>query len=354
MQTDAVTLQAADTAPAPAAPGLPPHVQVIQMATAYWISRAIYVVAELGIADVLKDGAKPVDEIAAATGAHASALRRVLRTLASVGLFSTDSQGRVSLTTLGASLQSDAPGAARSTVLFAAGDWWWSAWGEVLHSVRTGETGLEKVFGVDEYEFLEQHPEEATHFNVAMTGFHGEEPAAIVDAYDFSGTQRIVDVGGGAGNLLGTILAANPTVRGTLFERPQVVPDAERNLAAAGVGDRCEIVGGDFLESVPAGGDLYIVSHCIHNWDEGNCIRILENCRRAMAPGGRLLIVEAVVSAGDVPDGAKMLDLAMLLVPGGEERSEDEYRALLTKAGFRLTRVVPTRTSASLIEAVPA
>ena len=235
-----------------------------------------------------------------------------------------------------------------------AGEWWWSAWGEVLHSVRTGETGLEKALGVSEYEFLEQHPEEASHFNAAMIGFHGDEPAAIVEAYDFSGAQRVVDVGGGSGNLLGTILAANPTVQGTLFERPQVVPDAERNLAAAGVADRCEIVGGDFLESVPDGGDLYIVSHCIHNWDEESCVRILANCRRAMAPGGRLLIVEAVVSPGDEPDPAKILDLAMLLVPGGEERSEDEYRALLEKAGFRLTRVVPTRTSASLIEAVPA
>jgi SAM-dependent methyltransferase len=351
MQTD-TTRQAIDTAPA--TPDLPPHAQVIRMATGYWISRAVYVVAELGIADMLKEGAKPVDEIAAATGTHAPALRRVLRTLASVGLFSTDSQGRFSLMPLGASLQSDAPGAARSTVLFAAGGWWWSAWGEVLHSVRTGETGLEKALGLSEYEFLDQHPEEASHFNAAMLGFHGAEPAAIVDAFDFSGARRVVDVGGGSGTLLGTILAANPSVKGTLFERPQVLPDAKSNLAAAGVADRCEIVGGDFLESVPEGGDLYIVSHCIHNWDEENCVRILANCRRAMAPGGRLLIVEAVVSPGDAPDPAKVLDLAMLLVPGGEERSEVEYRTLLAKAGFRLTRVVPTRTSASLIEAVPA
>jgi hypothetical protein len=338
----------------PAAPQLPPHVQVIRMATGYWISRAVYAVAALGIADVLKDGAKPAEEIAAATGTHPSALRRALRTLASVGLFSTDSQGRFSLTPLGASLQSDAPGAARSTVLFAAGGWWWSAWGEVLHSVRTGQTGLEKALGVSEYEFLEQYPEEATHFNAAMIGFHGDEPAAIVDAYDFSGAQRVVDVGGGSGNLLGTILAANPTVQGTLFERPQVVPDAESNLAAAGVADRCEVVGGDFLESVPEGGDLYIVSHCIHNWDEESCIRILANCRRVMGQDARLLIVEAVVSPGDEPDPAKILDLAMLVVPGGQERSEAEYRVLLESAGLRLTRVVPTRTSASIIEAVLA
>ena len=347
-----VHADAVDTPPVP--PQLPPHVQIIQLATAYWISRAVYVVARLGIADLLRDGPRDAADLAATTGTYAPALRRVLRTLASVGLFSTDSQGRFSLTPLGASLQSDAPGAARSTVLFVAGGWWWSAWGEVLHSVRTGETGLEKGLGVSEYEFLEQHPDEASHFNAAMIGFHGDEPAAIVDAYDFSEFQRVVDVGGGSGNLLGTILLANPGLRGVLFERPQVIPDAEQNLSMAGVADRCEIVGGDFLESVPEGGDIYIVSHCIHNWDEQSCVRILENCRRAMQPGGRLLIVEAVVSPGDEPDPAKFLDLAMLVVPGGQERSEEEYRVLLEKAGLRLTRVGPTRTSASLIEAVPA
>lgn len=339
---------------APTAPQLPLHVQVIQMATAYWVSRAVYVAAQLGIADLLNDGARHAEELAAATGTYAPALHRVLRSLASVGLFRTDERGHFSLTPLGAALRSDAPGAARSTVIALSGGWCWAAWGEALHSVQTGETGVQKALGMSEYEFLEQHPEEASHFNAAMIGFHGEEPAAIVDAYDFSGFRKVVDVGGGSGNLLGTILQANPSLRGVLQDRPQVVPDAERNLEAAGVADRCGVVGGDFLEAVPDGGDLYIVSHCIHNWDESSCVRILESCRRAMAPGGRLVIVEAVVSAGDEPDPAKILDLAMLLIPGGVERSEDEYRALLKKAGFRLTRVVPTRTSASIIEAIPA
>jgi SAM-dependent methyltransferase len=346
MQTDTV---AAPLAPAEA----PPHVQVIQLATAYWISRAVYAAARLGIADLLTEGPRDAGALAAATGMHAPSLRRVLRTLASVGLFSTDSQGRFSLTPLGATLRTDAPGAARSTVIALAGEWWWSAWGETLHAVRTGETGLERALGMSEYSYLAQHPEEALHFNAAMIGFHGDEPAAIVDSYDFSGVRTIVDVGGGSGNLLGTVLLANPYPRGVLLERPQVVPEAMQHLRAAGVADRCHVVGGDFLEAVPEGGDLYIVSHCIHNWDEPNCLKILQNCRRAMRPGGRLLIVEAVVSQADEPDPAKILDLAMLLVPGGQERSEDEYGALLAKAGFRLTRVVPTRTSASLVEAIP-
>ena len=338
----------------PAAPELPPHAQVIQMATAYWVSRAVYAAAHLGIADCLADGPRDADDLAAATGTHAPALRRVLRTLASVGLFRTDERGRFSLTPLGAALRSDAPGAARSTVLALAGEWWWAAWGEVLHAVRTGQTGQQKALGVDEWEYLAQHPEEASHFNAAMIGYHGEEPAAVVATYDFSGIRTVVDVGGGTGNLLGTILAANPHLRGVLLELPQVVPDAERSLAAAGVADRCEVVAGDFLAAVPDGGDVYIVSHCVHNWDEPSCVRILANCRRAMRPAGRLLIVEAVVRPGDEPDPAKILDLAMLLVPGGEERSQEEYRVLLEKAGFQLARVLPTRTFTSIIEAIPA
>lgn len=336
------------------APQLPPHAQVIQMATAFWVSRAIYAAAQLGIADLLKEDAQDVEALAAATGTYAPALRRVLRSLASVGLFKSDAQGRFSLTPLGAVLQSDAPGAARSTVIALSGTFFWEAWSEVLHSLQTGQTGIQQALGVSEYEYLATHPEEASHFNAAMIGYHGEEPSAIVDAYNFSGSGTVVDVGGGSGNLLGTILASNPNLRGVLFERPQVVPEAEANLKASGVADRCAFVEGDFLEAVPEGGDVYIVSHCIHNWDERSCTEILSNCRRAMLPRGRLLIVEAVIRGGDEPDPAKILDLAMLVVPGGQERTEDEYRTLLGKSGFRLTRVIPTRASTtSIIEAIP-
>ena len=330
----------------------PPHVQVIQMALGYWVSRAVAAAADLGIADHLTDGPQSAEHLAAVTGTHPEALRRLLRTLASVGLFRTDAHGHIALTPLGATLRSDAPGAARSTVIALAGGWMWSAWGELPHALRTGETGMERAHGMGEYQYLMRHPEQATHFNAAMIGYHGDEPGAIAERYDFSGVGTLVDVGGGSGNLLATILRANPQLRGILLERPQVVPDAERTMAAAGVADRCTVVAGDFLQAVPAGGDLYIVSHCIHNWDEASCVRILENCRRAMGPGGRLLIIEAIVRPGDEPDPAKLLDLQMLVVPGGQERSRDEYGRLLELAGLRLTRVVPTRTSASLIEAV--
>ena len=239
-------------------------------------------------------------------------------------------------------------------MLFAAGGWWWSAWGEVLHSVRTGETGLEKALGVSEYEFLEQHPEEASHFNAAMLGFHGAEPAAIVDAFDFSGAQRVVDVGGGSGNLITTILRDNPGLRGVLFDLPQATIDGEKTIAATGLADRCRVVAGDFFEAVPDGGDAYLLSHILHDWGEEECLRILSNCRRAMSDQGRLLIVEWVLRPGDEPDPAKLLDLVMLVMPGGQERTEEEYRALLARAGFTLTRVVPTASPASVVEAVPS
>jgi hypothetical protein len=333
---------------------LPPHAQIIQIGLSIWTSQLVYAAAELSLADHLAGGPRSVDDLAQATGTNPFALRRLLRTLASMGLFRSDEQGRYALTPLGEALQSDAPGAARSTVLALGGSWWWPAWGEILHSLRTGETGMQKAYGMSLYDFLAQHPEHASHFNAAMIGFHVDEPAAVAEAYDFSGVRTLVDVGGGSGNLMLTLLRANPHLKGVLFDRPHVANEAERNAIAAGLADRCTVVGGDFFVAVPEGGDAYVISHCIHNWSEENCVRLLANCRQAMGLAGRLLIVEAVLRPGDEPDPAKILDLAMLVVPGGQERTEDEYRALLANAGFRLSRVFPTTTSASVIEAVPA
>jgi SAM-dependent methyltransferase len=332
---------------------LPPHAQLIQIGLSNWTSRAIYAAAALNIADRLADGPCDVDALAQITGTYAPALRRLLRALASMGVLQSDAEGRYALTPLGEALQSDAPGAARSTVLALSGDWWWKAWGEILHSLRTGGTGMVHAHGMSLYTYLVQNAEDASHFNTAMIGFHVDEPAAVAEAYDFSGIRTLVDVGGGSGNLLLTLLRANPHLNGVLFDRPHVAREAQQNAVAAALSDRCVVVGGDFFESVPAGGDAYVISHCIHNWSEDGCVKLLENCRRAMGPAGRLLIVEAVLRLGDEPDPAKILDLAMLVIPGGEERTEEEYRALLARAGFRLTRVVPTTTSASVIEAVP-
>jgi hypothetical protein len=347
MESDAVARSTADDTP-------PPHVQVIQMASAYWLSRAVYAVARLGIADLLADGPVAVDQLAQATGTHAPTLRRVLRTLAAQGLFKTDEQGRFALAPLGDTLRSDAPGAARPTVLALAADYWWESWRHLDGCLRTGATGMVQAHGQRVFEYLGQHPEDAANFNAAMIGFHGAEPPAVAAAYDFSGIGTLVDVGGGSGNLLTTILQGNPDMRGVLFDLPQATADGERTIAAAGLADRGRAVAGDFFEAVPEGGDAYLLSHIIHDWGEQESLQILANCRRAMRDRARLLIVEWVLRPGDEPDLAKLLDLVMLVMPGGQERTEAEYRALLAKAGFNLTRVVPTASPASVVEAVPS
>ena len=340
------------TTSAPDAP--PPHATLVQMAGALVVSRALYAVAELGVADHLADGPRAADELARATGADAPSLYRLLRALASVGVFTEDADHRFALTALGAALRSDAPGAGRSTVRMFAGPAMWASFGEFLHAVRTGETGAERALGRPIFEYLSGRPEEAAAFGEAMLGYHGAEPPAVAAAYDFAGIDTLVDVGGGIGTLLTTILQAHPGMRGVLLEMPHVTAQARPRLAAAGVADRCAVVEGDFFEAVPPGGDAYVLSHVIHDWDEARCQAILANCRRAMGGRGRLLLVEAVLPPGDAPHPAKVLDLVMLTVAGGRERSEAEYATLLAAGGFTLTRVVPTASQASVIEAVPA
>lgn len=332
----------------------PAHVQVIQMATGYWVARALYAAARLGLADLLADGSKSAPELADVTQTHAPSLYRLLRALASVGLFTESDDHRFALTALGATLKTGAPGAARSTVMALAGQWMWGTWNEFLYSIQTGKTAFEKVWGVPVFDFLGQHPDEARWFGEAMIGVHGEEPAAVAAAFDFSGIRTLVDVGGGTGTLLTTILRAHGHLTGVLYELPHVVPEARANFAKAGVSERCSAVAGSFFESVPTGGDAYLLSHVIHDWDEEKCVTILGNCRRAMEGSSRLLIVESVLPPGDEPHFGKILDLVMLAVPGGVERSGEEYATLLTKAGFRLTRIVSTASSVSVVEAVPA
>ena len=331
----------------------PPHAQVIQMAGGHIIARAIYALAELGIADHLKDGPRSSDEIAQATGTHAPSLYRLLRSMAGFGFFAEDADHRFSLTPLGAALQSGAAGYARSTVRTLAGPIMWHAFGEFLHSVKTDEAAMEKAFGQSLFHYLSTVPEQATLFNETMIGFHGAEPPAVAAAYDFSGIRKLVDVGGGTANLLTTILLANPELRGMLYDLPHVAAEARRQVEMKGLSERCEVVEGSFFESVPAGGDAYMLSHIIHDWDEERCLNILENCRRAMQGVGRLLLVEMVIPPGNDFHPGKFLDLTMLAITGGRERTEEEYAALLAKAGFNLIRVVPTPSPVSVVEAEP-
>jgi alkyl hydroperoxide reductase subunit AhpC/SAM-dependent methyltransferase len=331
----------------------PPHAQLIDMATAHFKSRIVCVAAKLGLADHLAGGPKSADELAGPTRTHAPSLYRLMRTLAHLEVLSEDAQQRFALTPLGEALRTNAPGAARATALTLAGDWCANGFGELLYSVQTGRSGVEKYLGMPFFDWLGRDPEMVSLFSETMVGFHGAEPAAVSAAYDFTKLKTIVDVGGATGNLLTTVLSRAPEARGILYDLPHVVRDAPALIQSRGLTDRVMIEAGSFFERVPVGGDAYLLSHVIHDWSEAQCLTILGHCRRAMNPGGRLLLIEMVLPPGNAPHPGKMLDMVMLVGPGGQERTEPEYRKLLAQAGFRLTRVVPTESAVSVIEAVP-
>jgi hypothetical protein len=330
---------------------VPPHVQIIQMATGCWVSRLVSTAATLRLADHLAAGPRRSEDLAGLTGTNPRALHRFMRSLANFGILTQNADETFALTPLGEALKTDAPGSARSTVLMMAGPMMWKAFGEFQHSVETGQTAMEKAFGMPLFDYLAQNPEQATQFSEAMVGIHGAEPPAVAAAYDCSRFDSIVDVGGATGNMLAHILVRYGHPRGVLFDRPHVVTDAPALLRARGVEDRVAIVHGNFFESVPAGGDAYILSHIIHDWNEEQCATILGNCRKAMKPGAKLLIVEFVLPEGNTPHFGKLADMVMLAIPGGEERTAAEYGTLLAASGFRMTRVVPTASDVSVVEA---
>ncbi len=332
----------------------PPHVQLIQFAMAPFISKVVYAAARLGLADHLAAGPKSAAELAGPTKTHGPSLHRLMRTLAGLGLLSQADGQRFALTPVGEALKSGAPGAARSTLLTLGSPPFVAAFEKIMHSLETGETGFQKAMGMPIFDYLGKHPEEARLFSETMVGFHGAEPPAVAAAYDFSKLGTVVDVGGATGNMLSAILARYPGVKGVLYDMPHVVRDAPAFLKARGVEGRVTIASGDFFKSVPPGGDAYLLSHIIHDWNEEQCLTILGNCKKAMKPGSRLLLVEMVLPEEDVPHPGKMLDIVMLVVPGGRERTAPEYADLLGKAGFRVQRVVPTESPVSVVEAVPA
>jgi hypothetical protein len=335
------------------ADGIPPTVALYQKLTGAWVAQAISVVATLGVADALAGGPQGVDALAAAANADAPSLYRVLRALASTGIFAEDEDGRFRLTPQAEPLRSDAPGSVRPFAIMLGEEWNWRPWGELLHSVRTGQPAFEHAYGTGIFQYMANQPEAAALFDAALTGRSAQDNQAVVAAYDFSVFRTVVDIGGGRGSLLATILLANPDVRGVLFEQAHVIPGARQYLDAAGLGPRCELVAGDFFESVVAGGDAYVLKWILHDWDDERARRILERWRQGMPATGRLLVVETVIPPGNDPSSGKLTDLAMLVWTGGKERTETEFRALLAAAGFELTRVIPTRSSLSVVEAVP-
>jgi ubiquinone/menaquinone biosynthesis C-methylase UbiE len=328
-----------------------PATQLDQMITGYWLSQAIYAAAHFGIADLLKDGPRPIDDLAQKTNTNSGALYRLLRALASAGIFAEGPPRQFSLTSLAEPLRSDVPGSKRALALMS-GDEQFQAWTEILYSIQTGKKAFDKVFGKPVFDYLSEHHDKAKVFDAAMVGIHGRESAAVQSAYDFSSINTIVDIGGGNGSQLIALLQANPSMRGVLFDLPHVIERAKPNLAAAGLADRCELIAGSFFDSVPAGADAYFMRHIIHDWDDEKSLTILRNCHRAMPAGGRVLVVESVIPPGNEPFAGKFLDLVMLLIPGGKERTADEYRTLFAQAGFELSKIVPTGSEVSVIEAV--
>ena len=308
----------------------------------YRVSQAIYVTAELGIADLLASGPLSSTALAEATGTFEPALYRLLRFLTGADLFNEVAPGRFALTPLGAGLRTDIPGSMAHTVLMLLDDMHWSAWGKLRHSVQTGKTAFGHVHEMEFFDYLDRHPESASVFHRAMTTSTARSGAAIAQAYDFSGIRQLVDVGGGHGLLLATILQAYPAMRGVLFDRAEVVEGAMETLKAAGVADRCEIVGGDFFAAVPQGGDAYLLRQIIHDWDDAQAVAILTQCRRAMQASSRLLVIERTVP----PDhhqalGVLHLDMEMLVNMGGIQRTDAEYGTLFESAGLRLRAIVP-------------
>jgi O-methyltransferase domain/Dimerisation domain len=331
----------------------PPAHAILQIILGFWMSRAVYVLAKLGIPDLIKDGAKTAEEIAAITNMHGPSLYRILRALVSVGVLRSEKGGRFGLTPLSEMLTTDAPGSLRWFVVSELGQEHYPAWGNLMHSVKTGEIAFDSLYGMNVWQYFEKNPDDAAVFNDSMRMTSAAVNEAITSLYDFSNFNTLVDVGGGHGGLITGILKNNPHLRGILFDAPEVIKGAREKVDAAGVGDRCETVSGNFFESVPSGGDAYIMKWIIHDWDDDRSIRILENCRKHMSLDSRLILVDCVVPEDDAPDFSKLFDLNMLVMTGGMERTEAEFRDLLQAAGFRLLRVIPTDLPPSIIEAEP-
>ena len=317
-----------------------------------WIAQAVSVAAKLGIADLLKDGPRDCDELARANQVDAAALYRVLRALASVGVFVEVDDHQFGLTPMAEFLRSDVQGSLRAVATMAGEDWTWRPWGELYRSVKTGERAFDQIFGVPPFDYLAENPGAAAIFDEAMTGWSMQNSVAVAEAYDFSGIGTLMDVGGGHGYLLATILKANPSLRGILCDTPGVTEGATARFEAEGLTDRCVVAAGDFFATIPAGADACILKSVIHDWDDEHAATILRNCRRAVGPGGRVLLAEMVIPPGSDPHVGKLLDLEMLVMVGGRERTEGEFRDLLAAAGLRMARVVPTRSPMCVIEGV--
>jgi len=316
------------------------------------LSRALCTVAELGVADHIKPGApRSAHDLAQATGSHERSLYRVLRFLAGYGLFQETANGEFDHTPLSYVLREDAEGSYRAGArmfhhLFAA-------WDGLDHAVRTGEPGFNKVFGMPVFDYVGKHPELGPIVDAGMTCFHGYETEAMLEVYDFSAIDVLADIGGGNGSLIRSVLKRYPKMKGVLFDLGHVVGRAREGLKETGVADRCEVIEGNFFQTIPPGAGAHLFRHIIHDWTDEQCVQILSHCRKVIPQSGRLLVVECVVPPGNEKSISRDFDMTMMTLPGGMERTAAEFRIVFKKAGFELTSITPTSTMVSVIEGKP-
>ncbi len=330
---------------------MPPEAMLLQMSIGQTISQLIYVAAKLGIADQLADGPLAVTQLADQLAVDTQAPYRIMRALASIGIFTEINRQQFALTALAEPLQTSHPASIRAWAILVGEPWHRRAWNEILYSVTTGKPAFDHVFGMGTCEYFTQNQEAATVFYDAMTGLTGGQTTAITAAYDFSGYKTIVDIGGGTGALLTAILQTCPDAYGVLFDLPPVIVTAQPMLGNTEIAQRCKLISGDFFDAITTGGDLYLMKYILHDWDDNKAGLILQNCRKAMPTHAKLLIAETVIPLGNTPHSGKFADILMLILEGGLERTADEFQMLLTNSGFKLTRVIETESALSLVEA---
>ena len=331
----------------------PPQAQLLQMLFGYMVTRGVSAVAELNVPDALKDGPRAVSDLARAVGAHERSLHRVMRTLVSTGLFAEPKPDTYALTPVSELLRTDVPTSMRDLAVMITAEAHWQPWAQFTDTLRTGESGPRHAFGTDVFSWFQrgENQDQWDLFNAAMTSFSSGTSLAVAETYDFSRFAKVVDIGGGHGFLLETILSKAPSARGVLFDLPGAIEGADR----AALGERVECVGGDFFQAVPQGGDCYTLKHIIHDWDDERCRAILDSIATAMVPTGSVLVVELLMPDGPEPHPAKFMDLNMLaMTEGGTERTRAEFAALFASAGLELVAVHPTHSPVSIIEAAKA
>ncbi len=330
---------------------IPPPAAVLGFIAGMWAAKATAVAANLGIPDQLAHGPKTAEEVAKAIGADASAVYRLMRAIVSVGVLTAEPERRFALTPVGAALRSNVPGSMRSLLIAEMAPGHWLPWGNLEDAVRTGRPSAPKTLGMDTWEYYKKNHDEGFHFAEAMSGMSHMAMQAVLASYSFVGARKVVDVGGSHGSFVAAVLQGEKTARGVLFDRPEVVEGAGATLDEAGVSDRVDRVGGSFFESVPPGGDVYLLKHILHDWNDDECVKILRKIREAMAQDGRVVVVEMLIIDKGPPSPAPLLDLNMLVMLTGKERTTEEFAALFEQAGLKFHAVTPTQSPVAVIEA---